>query len=158
MTRHIPLAFPVVVGAIGVILIVSSALQLRFSRATTHWPSVAGKVVRAGIRPLETIREKKQKVVLFVPDVAYSYTVNGREHIAATIRPDLQGEPTTFSAERLLERYPLGTNVAVYYNPANPADAVLEPGRNPQTTSLLACGIVLTIVSGVMILMRFLRP
>jgi hypothetical protein len=155
--REIPLTFAVVVGAIGLILIISSALQSRHAQATTHWPSVPGKVLRAEIRPVEAFREKKQKVLLYAADVAYRYTVDGKEHIAGTIRPDLQSQPTTAEAERLIELYPVGKNVAVYYNPANPADAVLEPGRNPQTISLLVCGIALTIVSGIMVAIRFLR-
>ena len=43
----------------------------------------------------------------------------------------------------------------VYYNPANPSDAVLEPGQAPETTTILACGIALTVVAVIMLFVRF---
>jgi hypothetical protein len=155
MTRQIPLAFPMMIGAIGLILIAVSAISLVKAQATKNWPSVAGKVIRAQIVPVEKIREKKQKLVLFRPEVVYSYTVDGKEFVTDTIRADLSAQAQTAEAELLLEKYPAGQSVAVFYNPANPAEAVLEPGRNPQTQSLLICGIALVVVSTIMLVVRF---
>ena len=155
MTRQIPLAFPVTVGVIGLILLAVSAINLQKAQATKGWPSVSGKILRSQIVPVEKIREKKQKLVLYRPEMAYSYSVGGKEYVAETIRTDLQSQSNPADLKRLLDTYPVGQTVAVFYNPANPAEAVLEPGDNPQTKSLLGCGIVLAVVAGIMLVMRF---
>ncbi len=64
----------------------------------------------------------------FKPDIVYRYRVNGVEllgsrlHFAGRL---YSGSPGY--ARRVVERYPLGSRVAVYYNPANAAEAVLQP-------------------------------
>lgn len=138
------------VGVIAMILIAYSAINLRQGGASKSWPSVEGKITRAQIVPREVVRAKKQKVVLYDAAIAYSYTVAGHEYTSEKVRTDLQAQPHTAEAERLIELYPVGRSVTVHYNPANPDDSLLEPGSDPQTTSLLVCGIVLAVVAAIM--------
>src|SRR5437867_12360848 len=109
MTRHIPLAFPLVIGAIGLMLIAYSLAALRQARATLGWPSVTGTVLRSQLESGETVREKKQKFTLYNAEVEYGYMVNGKEYVSDRIRFDLQGQPDPADAKRLVDHYPVGS-------------------------------------------------
>lgn len=143
------------IAAIGAILIGYSAVNLRKGKATTLWPSVNGKILGSDVRSEEQVRERKQKLLFYNADVKYNYTVNGKEYVSDKIRADLRGKTQTDEARRLVQLYSPGRTVAVYYNPRSPGDAVLEPGANPQTQTLLASGIALVVVAGAMLLVRF---
>jgi len=57
-----------------------------------------------------------------------------------------QGYGNYAKAQAALARYPLGAQVTVYYNPANPTDAVLERKAGGSTISLVL-GIIFILVS-----------
>lgn len=73
----------------------------------------------------------------------YRYSVNGQEWTSDQIYPGNVRVSTTWArARRVIARYAPGTAVHVFYDPLNPARAVLEP-RLPSLVhwiSLLACG------------------
>ncbi len=154
MTGRIPLAFPVMIGAIGLILAGYSLVNWQKASASTDWPPTRGVILNAQIRPEERIGQRQQKSTFYDADVTYSYTVNGIDYFSDKIRIDRPGQTQSEEARRLIAQYRPGKTVTVFYNPANPADAVLEPGATPQATALLACGIALIAVAAVMLVVR----
>jgi hypothetical protein len=56
--------------------------------------------------------------------IRYQYSVNGAVYYSSSVN----SLDTLFNPHSFASRYPLGKDVAVYYNPKNPWDAVLEPG------------------------------
>ncbi len=99
-----------------------------FTRRTiatlNRWPSTMGIVF--------TSRSEKQRIKdadghvnsMNFPVVHYSYQVNGQlyESTQVTYGPEFQQK----GIESPLVRYPSGAQVKVFYNPRNPAYAVLE--------------------------------
>ena len=88
-----------------------------------RWSMAAGRVVRS------TTQARRQGIgdgatTVTVPRVEYEFSVGGRtwrgERIS--IGEDTGGANT----EATLARYPVGTVVSVYYDPATPANCVLE--------------------------------
>jgi hypothetical protein len=59
-------------------------------------------------------------------DIAYGYTVNGMGYMGSQFRYDERNGAFDFRA--ITNAFPHGSRKTVYYNPANPADAVLSPG------------------------------
>ena len=60
--------------------------------------------------------------------MCYAYQVGGRDYRSTRLyagRPVLSGSPKI--AEAIIAKYPPGASVSVFYNPANPAEAMLEP-------------------------------
>ena len=121
-------------------LFISARKKITAARASVTWPSVPG-VITASVRGRRMLRQQ--------PQIAYSYAVNGQPLI---------GNKTTFSGAVLpketdayLARYPVGQPVNVFYSPANPAEAVLEPGSDKtleqQPRILLICFVVLLVVN-----------
>ena len=80
--------------------------------------------------------------------VVYSYDINGpyqghNVHVVSDTPFFGNGQDV---AQSLVQRYPVGSFVTVYYNPANPCDAVLEPGVYLGNYPLLLSGLILILL------------
>lgn len=60
--------------------------------------------------------------------IRYAYSVGGREYEGDRYRYDTSTSSDSGWAHRAVNARPPGTKVKVYYNPANPENAVLSPG------------------------------
>jgi hypothetical protein len=121
--------------------------MLEVRRAST-WSMAAGRVVRSGTQGRrQGIGDGATTVT--VPRVEYEFSVGGKtwrgERIS--IGEDTGGANT----EATLGRYPVGAVVSVYYDPANPANCVLErdipKGVGKGLVFLLA--FIVAIVAGI---------
>jgi Protein of unknown function (DUF3592) len=103
-------------------------LQLAAARAqeTATWPSVTGRIItaEASTRIVKTFGSPPR--VARVADVRYVYFVNGQRYRCDGVRviPMLHYEELP---DELVDRFHVGMTVAVYYDPENPADALLIP-------------------------------
>jgi len=86
--------------------------------ASAKWPSVPGVITDMNIS--ESVSSDGSRVRH--ADVKYSYSVSGKSFQGNRI----QVEASTDVDDA--QRYPKGTAVTVYYNPANAQSAVLEQG------------------------------
>ena len=80
-------------------------------------------------------------------DIEYRYSVDGRSYVGNRVSYRWNDKPSSRTSdkgyyERVLEKYPVGKNVTVHYNPNDPDEAVLE--TNP---SWVACLILFVGVS-----------
>lgn len=108
-------------------------LQQGVARIAADWPSVPGEVAESGVEKFK-MRDSMGNLwyrpwrTVFRPRVVYAYTV---DDIAYTNERIAFGANLTSSLPRLINaparRYPPGSVVKVFYDPANPAHAVLEP-------------------------------
>jgi hypothetical protein len=99
--------------------IVYGVLQLVRRAPELQWPTTDG-----------VVRESRlQKNKGWAALIRYSYTWEGERYQCTRISPlyDENNYRSQEEAERDRRRYPYGATVPVYVNPANPADAVIEP-------------------------------
>ena len=92
-------------------------------QASKDWPSTAGKIVKSRVE-LSSGRD----IATVEPVIAYEYQVGGRQYQCDQIH---SGDKIFESISKeetydLVDRYPVGRDVTVYYNPDNPAEAALE--------------------------------
>lgn len=91
-------------------------LALR-SRQCRHWPSVTGVVIESRVDDAHLEMTK--------PVLRYRYQVGGQSHVG--FRVAFAGYGISRRAMvRLIQPYPQGSTVTVYYNPRDPASAVLD--------------------------------
>ena len=102
----------------GTVVSVAAAAMIAVARASRHWPTVSGRVVRSEIRD-------GRAVIRFV------YSVEGQEHEGSDVAAGDWPYRPARSAERRVQRYPAGADVNVYYNPRQPNVAMLIPGLVP---------------------------
>jgi hypothetical protein len=99
--------------------------------AAMTWPSVKGTIGESGLETLQTRATTGATYgpwrTIFRSRINYTYNVAGQAYTADRVA---FGAIVTSSLTSLVSgqarRYPLNGKVEVYYDPANPADAVLE--------------------------------
>ncbi len=93
--------------------------------ASTRWPTVEGEIIKSEVGD----RNIKRDPAIF-PVVVYSYHVNEQDYQAGRIKVGTQVISSTSDSwvQGTLDKYPLGKEVTVHYNPKSPKKAVLEPG------------------------------
>ena len=75
----------------------------------------------------------------------YAYLVGDKRFVSDRIMFAHRGFSES-EAQRLVDTYPVNKIVAVYFDPKNPASAVLEPGIWWVLVAVLAFAIILTLV------------
>jgi uncharacterized protein DUF3592 len=138
-------------GLIAVVLGMQAWRGLHRANAARSWPRVTGWVVRSGVRSAtvrvrSSISASRYRTALrYAPQVIYQYEVEGRRYEGERLH---MGDTAMHSgeavAERSAARYPVGSQVTVYYDPANPADATLDPrtGWGTRVLGLVALGVL----------------
>ena len=108
------------------------AISLYFGgpqRASLGWISVEGSVINTYI---EEYRDADQEVT-YTPRIIYEYTVDGQTYTSQQIAFGIeQSYGSQNRADDVLEDFPVGNPVTVYYDPEDPGNAVLDrsAGRN----------------------------
>jgi len=117
-------------------MIFLSIREGRKAKASLQWPSVPGTVVFSGM-----VRDKSASsddTNPYDPVVTYSYVVNGQALQSSNVR--FSG----ISSKKSLAKYPTGNPVQVFFDPQQPATAVLEKGGS--TRVMLFVGVA--VISG----------
>jgi hypothetical protein len=110
---------------LGLALLVPCAALPRYLRAkkSVHWPTVEGVMT---VSRLEPGHFKQMKGYYGV--VQYRYSVAGANYSGARLSFNRVHLAVKDAWQRVLDTYPVGKTVNVYYDPERPSFAVLEPG------------------------------
>ena len=127
----------------SVSLLVVAILLFRYfqsrkgASACRDWPAASGRVLHSEVQRRRKIGNKTSAY----PAVLYQYEVAGRTFQSDRIFPGIQvgGD---WVASRKVAKYPAGKTVLVFYNPMNPAEAVLE-NRAPANLWILLFVLVI---------------
>ena len=94
------------------------------ARQAAHWPSVEGEITKSKTGVEREKHAHQGTTVKTVAALEYQYTVKGNVYHGTQIRAgDKFG---TVPGPEILDRFPKGAKVPVYYNPAGPGESVLE--------------------------------
>lgn len=99
----------------------------KLMQASMHWPPTTGKIVSSAVtHGPHTERGEQRAAPKFYPEIKYEYVVNGTTF--SSERRGIGGEIglAENAAHAIVERYAVGAQVTVYYNPAQPSEALLE--------------------------------
>ena len=131
--------------AFGVFILPLSLLAAVNSMQMAEWPSTQGIVTGGYIDPYWTSSGGKHAdhYWVYTPRVSYSYNVSGVEYSCASIwRQDHQSKSAN-EAQRVINSYPTGMAVTVYYDPSNPSIAVLDKTEESSPFVPMAIGAAL---------------
>lgn len=104
----------------GILLGIIYATRRGVAKAAS-WPSTMGTVAFSMVE-----RRSSNDGYSYYPVVQYTYSVMGRMYESRRIMPG--PEVGGSGAQKVVNRYPAGAQVMVYYDPQNPSSAVLERG------------------------------
>ncbi len=124
-------SFVLIFGAVAAWLLFTYFQQRRKAGESAGWPATQGKIVLSTVKASTTRHSTDSGMWVertsYFPKVQYEYSVMGKTYTGGRIAFGAsKGFSSRAGAEKVLERYPVGATVTVYYNPDNPADAVLE--------------------------------
>lgn len=135
-----PLAFL----AVGCCSVYGGVSLEKAGREPESWPTTQGTILLSHVNSYldENVTDEYGLPTLFYrPVIRYEYEVAGARHVgkAVNIYPIASSQPS--AANEVVARYPAGTTATVYYQPDEPACAVLEPGA-PGSWMLILFGAV----------------
>lgn len=107
-------------------------------RRTLRWPSVDGVIEQS------TAASDSDDLW---PQIVFSYTVSGQTHRCAVEYPS-GTTPTPEFAASYVQKFPVSAPVKVFYNPAHPEHATLEPGLARGDWMIFVLGLLATIFGG----------
>ncbi|MBC2715123.1 MAG: DUF3592 domain-containing protein [Desulfobacteraceae bacterium] len=119
------LVFGIVFGGLGL-------YRYNMGKKSISWPAAKGKITysHAASRRVENSYE-------YHPSVKYTYSVDRRSYTGKRITASDVYQKTLSGAKDILKKYPVGGEVSVYYDPADPGTSLLETGMKKNVYVLL---------------------
>jgi hypothetical protein len=112
---------------VGIFLIYRSMQSRKRVEASQGWPSTVGQITESRVAHSTHTDSEGDSNDSYTPYVTYTYQVAGQEYTGRDIAFGFkQGYNNASKAEAVVGKYPLGAQVSVYYDPADPQKAVLE--------------------------------
>lgn len=101
------------------IIAIAAAFKVQEVKRAATWTKASGRITRS-----ELATETRQGKQVQVPRIEYEYRVGFHALIGRRI--NFAELIAGAQAKEALARYPVGTGVTVYYDPADPSEAVIE--------------------------------
>ncbi len=128
----------------GLATAIWGGLLLARSRRTLSWPAAKGRI---------EVAEPSSPENDLLPLIEYSYTVEGRTFRGRLRFPaGTQPQGPEFAAS-FVRKYPAGSEVAVYYDPEDPRQSVLERGNQGGDWLVLALGLGAVVLGVIMLVL-----
>ena len=131
---------------IGVGLLALGWFQFRKVMASRAWPAATGRIVAAKVgRETQQGDADEPDRTVFFPSIEYEYEAGGMRQRGNRIAFDQRTYSKPGEAEMVLEGFPVGGAVEVFYNPGKPGEAVLEK-RGSSGVVLMAVGGLMSVL------------
>jgi hypothetical protein len=113
----------VILVAFGYFMYRRSKMRDAVKQSAQDWSSTMGVVITSTIQVEHSHNSRSE-----IPVVVYQYQVNGKPHTGQVVKAGEQFFSVRLmgDAQKTIARYPVGAQVMVHYNPANPQESALE--------------------------------
>lgn len=139
----------VVFAAVGCAVVVLLGKPTRDQAlASRSWPATEGTIIRSRLE-----QSSDDGKVWFSADIGYDYRVGGEAFTGHRVwfGDDYRSSPGDEFRDAV-DRYPLGSRVTVHYDPARPAQSVLEPGLTWSGSAAYFVGLGLVAVGSLLLI------
>ncbi|MFX0156274.1 MAG: DUF3592 domain-containing protein [Candidatus Hodarchaeota archaeon] len=125
--------FSIIFFAIGTLIFILIIRYIVITTRCSRWPVVVGEVTSSEMKPkskrLAEFAEAVHTVAgIYQPEIIYTYEIDGEKYTNNTVRPVgrnvYKDKPIV---QRVLNLFPVGYKVYIFYNPQNPQKSVLDP-------------------------------
>lgn len=113
--------------AAGMALLGWGLFELQRAMESHGWPSTTGTITRSEVHQVEN-RKENQTDTIYYPRIHYRYSVFGQGYTAGRIVFGGLSGGDQSKAKKIVDQYPAGSPVTVYYDPGDPSVAVLNAG------------------------------
>jgi hypothetical protein len=151
-------ALPAIAILVAVLSVVSFARGRRLASASARWPTVSGTITTSSVieEEIEDDSHNDKSIIRTIRryqvDLRYAYQVGKRDFIGTAGNWGWTGiYGLRELAETAAGRYSQGQPVTVYYDPAQPGNAVLEPDNRQGSLAPLIFAAIAAVVGGVIL-------
>lgn len=126
--------------------------ELDAAKASESWVTTEGTVVESRVQQGNGGKRNRKSSSTYRPVIVFEYEVEGKNWTSN--RPWFGSQIATDNramVQGFVDECPKGKVVTVYYDPENPAEAVLQPGASISSYFMVAFGAVFAMVGGVMV-------
>ena len=117
--------------------------------ASVAWPTAEGRITGSRV---ERVKNGGDGKATYTADITYDYALDGRSFEGDRVWFGDDYSASDASAFRAaVDRYPVGQAVQVHYDPAEPAESVLEPGPTWSGSALYLIGLGLMTLGGIIL-------
>lgn len=143
--------------AAGIFLMAWGGYEIKGSQESRNWPGTEGTITSSGVNKRTYTDSDHRTRTTYYPKVRYRYQVQGRHYTGNRIEFG-SGESGGMKkwAQKIVNKYPSGKKVMVYYNPNDLKYAVLEAGFTWSSLFVFLGGI-LFFAAGVFCLKAYWR-
>ena len=134
----------------GVIFVLSCFALPQYIRAkkSAEWPPTNGAITASNLQ-VRYFRGTKG----YYAAIRYRYRVADRDYEGDQISFNRVHAATADAWQKVIDEYPVGKDVKVFYDPKNPSTAVLEPGLHGEIALLYKMTLLYIAGSGLAFLM-----
>ena len=123
---------PVALVGFALVMLMFFFAARRAAKQAATWPVVGGKIVKSEVEEYQERDEDSDGHTrwrtAYRPAVEYAYAVNGRTLRGNQISYGMTVSAGKGYAEKVAAKFPLGGDVDVHYDPANPSNSALTAG------------------------------
>ena len=109
-------------------LMVGAIDYLTVRDTISQWRSLEFSQTEGEIKKSEVVARRGRKGTSYHVELVYSFTVGNREYEGTRFRYGSWGSTGAKAANSIAKEHPVGSKTVVYYNRADPSDAVLYRG------------------------------
>jgi len=121
------------------------------AKASTDWPTTQGTVVASSVERHRTTGSKgRSSSTTYHAKILYKFSIEGTTFNGDRVAYGDYGSSSSSNARQIVNRYPKGKSVTVYYMPGNPEECLLESGLKAQSWFLPGFGLVFFIAGSLM--------
>ena len=120
-------SFLLLFAGVGIFLVLRTQRNKKKAEVSQAWPSTLGQVTDSHVKRSESTDADGDTTTNYSAQVAYTYQVGGQDYSSQKVTFGFTPSYSNQSkAQGEADRYPVGKQVTVYYDPSKPSDAVLE--------------------------------
>ncbi len=118
------------------------------AKDSVDWPSTQGSIVESSVERRHS--GGKNRSTTYHAGILYEFTVEGTTFNGNRVAYGDYGASNPSHARRIVNRYPEGKDVTVYYMSGNPEECLLEPGIKGQSFFLPGFGLIFFTIGSLM--------
>ena len=126
--------------AVGIGITGFGVRSMHMSKLAEQWPTVPGEIISSDFHV-----DTDDDGTTYRTDLSYRYEIMGQEYVSKKIAFGYAGSSSRSFHRNIYDALPVSSQVAVRYDPSNPARAVISFGMHQSIIFLLIFGVTWTL-------------
>lgn len=131
---------------IGIGMLIRLFKNISKAQHSKNWLVTQAEIISSGLDAETTTDTEGYQTTTYIANVQFNYVVHNQTFESNRINFDYGMRTSNRKKQQsIVDQYPVGRKVPVYYNPENPADSVLERKVDGAFTTILVSAVFITI-------------